>query len=403
LPASRADRPVVWGHSHFLLPTGGTKYVFEVVRRLAEQRPVEVVVERASEYWKERYAAAQVPLHEIASRTSTSKLYWLAFPAYLRSDRRRIDALLEKAPAQALVSSFFPLNYLLGNAARSRGLRHVHLSFEPFPFFHDREVTSLYPAVERALMSGLATLYGRLDVAGVRDADALLTLNRVTATAVERVYGRTDAVPIYAGVDLDFFRPYDESEVVDLRARHGPGPIVVHSTDFSPIKRTDLALRAFAAAAVPEASLFVTSTIENAAGLSAMRAEAAALGIGDQVEYLGFVPYEDLPRYYALADVLLQTGTSAGSGATSMSLPVKEALACGTAVIRSRTTDEDVVDGVSGYLVDPADVEETGARLRELLGDPERARAFGAAGSARIAELYRWDRVVALVGEAIDG
>ena len=398
-----ADRSVVWGHSHFLLPTGGTKYIFEVVRRLAERRPVEVVVERASEYWKERYAGARVPLHEIASRTSTSKLYWLAFPAYLRSDRRRIAALLEEVRPHALVSSFFAMNYLFGLEAKARRLRHVHLSFEPFPFFHDREVTALYPAFERVLMKGLATLYGRLDESGVRDADALLTLNRVTASAIERVYGRTDAVPIYAGVDLDFFRPYAEGELADLRSKHGSGPIAIHSTDFSPIKRTDLALRAFAVAAVPEASLLVTSTIEDAGGLSAMRADADALGIAGQLTYLGFVPYEDLPRYYALADVLLQTGTSAGSGATSMSLPVKEALACGTAVIRSRTTDEDVEDGISGYLVDPEDVEATGARLRELLGDRERARAFGAAGSAKIADLYRWERVVDLVADAIDG
>jgi glycosyltransferase involved in cell wall biosynthesis len=86
-----------------------------------------------------------------------------------------------------------------------------------------------------------------------------------------------------------------------------------------------------------------------------------------------------------------------------MSLPVKEALACGTAVLRSHATDEDVEDGVSGYLVDPADTAATGAKLRELLADRSRAAAFGEAGRGKIAELYRWDRVVDLVEEAIRG
>ena len=394
--------PVIWLHSHFLLPTGGTKYIYEVVRRLAKRRPVEVVVERASDLWRERYASAGIPLHEIATATSTSKAYWLSFPRYLRSDRRAIESLVDRVGPSALVSSFFPMNCLAGQIAWPRGLRHVHLCFEPFPFFHDREVTALYPATSRALMRGLGLLYGRLDRKGVADADALLTLNKVTAASIEQVYGRADAVPIYAGVDLDFFRPYSDDELADLRTRHGSGPFTIHSTDFSPIKRTDLALEAFAAAGVENARLLITSTIDDAGGLTAMRAHAEQLGIGDRVDYLGFVSYKDLPRYYALADVLLQTGTSLNSGATSMSLPVKEALACGTAVIRSHATDEDVEDGISGYLVDPADTRATGARLAELLRDPPRAAAFGRAGHTRVAALYRWDKVVDAVSAAID-
>lgn len=390
-------------HSHFLLPTGGTKYIYEVVRRLAQRRPVEVIVERSSEYWKERYADAGVPLHEISESTSTSKTYWLAFPKHLRSDRRAIEAMIESTGASALVSNFFPMNYLCAELGRERGLRHAHMCFEPFPFFWDREVTGLYPLAQRALMRALAVLYGRLDKLGVRDADALLTLNKVTAASIERVYGRTDAVPVYTGVDLEFFHPYSRDELADLRARHGDGPLAIHSTDFSPIKRTDLALRAFAAAAVPGAKLLVTSTIDDITGIEEMRSQARSLGVESQVEYLGFVDYEDLPRYYSLADVLLQTGTSVNSGATSMSLPVKEALATGTAVIRSHATDEDVDDGVSGYLVDPADSVSTGARLAELLGDRDRAAAFGEAGRGKIAELYRWDRVVDLVEEALGG
>ena len=395
--------PLVWLHSHFLLPTGGTKYIYEVVRRLADRRPVEVVVERTSDLWRERYATAGIPLHEISRATSTSKAYWLTFPRYLRSDRRAIESLVDRVGPRALVSSFFPLNYLCGAIGRPRGLRHVHLCFEPFPFFHDREVTALYPPVSRVLMRGLGILYGRLDREGVVGADALLTLNKVTAASIERVYGRGDAVPIYAGVDLEFFRSYSDDELADLRARHGNGPFAIHSTDFSPIKRTDLALEAFAAAGVDGARLLVTSTIDDQAGLAAMREQAAALGIADRVEYLGFVAYADLPRYYALADVLLQTGTSVNSGATSMSLPVKEALACGTAVIRSHATDEDVEDGISGYLVDPADTATTGARLAELLRDPVKAAAFGRAGHERVAAVYRWEKVVDAVCGAIDG
>lgn len=392
----------LWCHSHFLLPTGGTKYVYEVARRLALRRPLEMVVERSSVYWRERYAEAGVPLHEISAKTSDSMIYWLTFPARLRHDRRELAELAGSRDAGHFVSSFFPFNLLCGELAEQRDAGHTHLCFEPFPFFHDREVQGLYPAHKRALMRLLSALYGRLDERGVRGADALLTLNSVTRDSIARAYGRTDAQPVFAGIDHDHFHPFTEAQLADLRTRHGEGPIAVHSTDFSPIKRTDLALAAFAAAGDTDAKLLITSTIDDKAGIERMWSQARELGVERQVEYLGFVDYDDLPRYYALADVLLQTGTSLNSGATSMSLPVKEGLACGTAVVRSRATDEDVEDGVSGYLVDPADSAATGERIAELLGDRERAARFGAAGSARMAELYNWDRVVDAFEAAIE-
>ena len=158
-----------------------------------------------------------------------------------------------------------------------------------------------------------------------------------------------------------------------------------------------------AASEVPEARLAVTSTREDPGQLAIMRRQAAELGIGEKVDYLGFLPFRDLPRLYSLADVLLQTGTSAGSGATTMSLPVKEALACGTPVIRSHATDEDVVDGVSGFLVDPADFHGTGKKLAELLADAALCRRMGEAGRQRISDQYTWDRVVDVVVESLDG
>jgi glycosyltransferase involved in cell wall biosynthesis len=382
---------------------GGTKFVWEVARRIVRQRPVTVLVEQASDYWRERYGEAGVPLREIGGRTSTSMLYWLALPYYLRRDRKAVES--ETRDAGAIVSTFFPMHWAAVAAGRRWGIRHAHLCFEPFPFFHDPEVKAMYPAPKRALLAYLAAVYGGIDRKGVLGADRLLTLNRASAASVERVYGRSDATPTYAGVDTDFFHPYSDEEVADLRARHGDGPLAIHSTDFSPIKRTDLALRAFAAAqdslSNGSSKLLVTSTREDRSGLAQMLGLARSLGIGDQVEFLGFVPYEDLPRYYSVADVLVQTGTASGTGATTMSLPVKEALACGTAVVRADATDEDVEDGVSGYLVDPANSEATGAKLAALLSDRRRAREMGEAGRGRIVELYRWDRVVEIMLEAV--
>jgi len=393
--------PVLWLHSHFLLPTGGTKFIFEVTRRLAERRPVEVLVEQASSLWRERFADSGVTLHEIGGPTSMDLRYWGAFPAYLKRDDRAVRN--HASSAAAVVSSFFPMPWLGMRAAREFSIPHVSLCFEPFPFFHDADVIGLFPPAKRALLAFLRASYGWVDMRGIQESDRLLTLNESTAVQMERVYGRADVTCTYAGVDTDLFHPYSDRDVSDLRERLGTGPIVIHSTDFSPIKRTDLALEAFAVAAqrVPDAQLAITSTRQDERQLSLLRARAEQLGVADRVVYLGFLPFADIPRLYSLADALLQTGTSAGSGATTMSLPVKEALACGTPVIRSRATDEDVEDAISGFLVDPSDAQETGAKLAILLGDRHRGRRMGEAGLKRITKQYTWDRVVDVVEHAV--
>ena len=331
-----------------------------------------------------------------------SMLYWGAFPAFLARDSRAVNR--EAPGASAIVSSYFPMPWLAAKAAEAHGIRHVSLCFEPFPWFHDPEVISMYPAPKRALLAYLNRAFGRMDVEGIRRADELLTLNEATAAQMSSVYGRDDAVSTYAGVDTALFHPYHESELSDLRERLGPGPIAIHSTDFSPIKRTDLALEAFAVAAraVPEARLVVTSTREDPAQLQIMLSRAAELGLADRVTTWDSSHMPISPGCTRSPDALLQTGTSTVSGATTMSLPVKEALACGTPVVRSGAKGEDVEDGISGFLVDPLDSEDTGRKLGILLQDRDRGRQMGEAGRQRITARYSWDRVVDVVENALD-
>ena len=127
-----------------------------------------MAVERTSDYWRERYAGAGVPLHEIAASTSTSKLYWLTFPRRLRSDRRALDSVVSGRDVGSLVSSFFPMNHLLASIGKRRQLRHVHLCFEPFPFFHDREVIGLYPTSSQVLMRDSGSSTGASTATGAR-------------------------------------------------------------------------------------------------------------------------------------------------------------------------------------------------------------------------------------------
>ncbi len=59
---------------------------------------------------------------------------------------------------------------------------------------------------------------------------------------------------------------------------------------------------------------------------------------------------------------------------------------------------EVVRDGVSGYLVPPKDSERLAGRVVELLHDPARRDAMGAAGRAFAAEHFPVERMVGEIG-----
>src|SRR3954469_5395346 len=79
-------------------------------------------------------------------------------------------------------------------------------------------------------------------------------------------------------------------------------------------------------------------------------------------------------------------------------------MACGVPVIASAVGGmiDSVVDGHTGVHVPPRDPERLAEAARELLADPQRCRAYGAAGARRVRRLYDWRRVAAQVLDVYD-
>ena len=74
-----------------------------------------------------------------------------------------------------------------------------------------------------------------------------------------------------------------------------------------------------------------------------------------------------------------------------------EAMACGTAVVGSRTggIPEVVADGETGLLVPPGEPDPLAEALNALIGDPERAAAMGQAGRKRAVAEFGWAAIAA--------
>ena len=74
-----------------------------------------------------------------------------------------------------------------------------------------------------------------------------------------------------------------------------------------------------------------------------------------------------------------------------------EAMACGRSVVASAVGGhlDTVVDGVTGLLVPPRNVDALGGRLRQLLGDRRLRHALGTKATDHVHNRYLWPLIAA--------
>ena len=151
----------------------------------------------------------------------------------------------------------------------------------------------------------------------------------------------------------------------------------------------------------PEARLVVAGS---GRPLEGYRRFAARRGwTDDDVHFAGFVPADDLPRYYQQASVFCAPST----GQESFGIVLLEAMAAGAPIVASDIAGyrEVLTHGEQGLLVPPSDPEALASALGLLLLNPDLRRRMGAAGMAA-SRVYDWPHVATQVlqfyGETVE-
>jgi phosphatidyl-myo-inositol dimannoside synthase len=123
--------------------------------------------------------------------------------------------------------------------------------------------------------------------------------------------------------------------------------------------------------------------------LAEYRALAQTLGVDRRVNFVGYVPREDIPCRYAAAHVFALPSFNEG-----MALAALEAMGAGLPLVVTRTggTQELVQEGVNGFTFDWGDVPALTSHLGRLAADRALARKMGAASRAR-AGRFTWEGI----------
>jgi glycosyltransferase involved in cell wall biosynthesis len=194
----------------------------------------------------------------------------------------------------------------------------------------------------------------------------------------------------YPGVEPRFRRVADPAALGAVSARYGlTRPFVLGVGTLEPRKDWPVLMEALARAGPALADHALLIAGGEGWGVAPIR-EAAARAAG-RVRLLGYVPDEDLPALYSLADAFAYPSVYEGFG-----LPPLEAMACGAPTVVSTASCLPEVVGDAALAVSPGDAHALSRALVSLVTDaPLRARLV-AAGPQQAAR-FTWPGCAAAV------
>lgn len=110
------------------------------------------------------------------------------------------------------------------------------------------------------------------------------------------------------------------------------------------------------------------------------------LGLRERVRFIGFIPDDDIPALYNLADVFVFPSLYEGFG-----IPILEAMACGCPVVTSKTGCGPEVAGEAALLVDPYSPQDIAKALYSVVTDGELRQNLSELGLKRAAQ-FSWQK-----------
>jgi phosphatidylinositol alpha-1,6-mannosyltransferase len=240
------------------------------------------------------------------------------------------------------------------------------------------------------------------------DTDVVTFISHYTRSRFASAFGPQAALEHLApGVDTERFEP-DSVARAELRARYGLGgrPVIVCVSRLVPRKGQDMLIQALPSIRqrVPGAALVI---VGGGPYLDKLRRLAHGFGVADDVVFTEGVPAEELSAHHAMADVFAMPCRTRGSGldVEGLGIVYLEASATGVPVVAGRSggAPESVRDGETGLVVDGWDVGAIAAAVGDLLADPQRAAAMGAAGRQWVVENWQWCTKARRLSELLTG
>jgi glycosyltransferase involved in cell wall biosynthesis len=222
----------------------------------------------------------------------------------------------------------------------------------------------------------------------VQRARAVIAVSESTRRDLIRCYGvQPDKVTVVHEAAAPHFRPASPEAIATVRARYGlPEDFILAVGTIEPRKNLSRLLDALQRLRQKGDDTRLVVVGSKGWLYEGFFRRLEELQLGDAVLLPGYVPDADLPAVYSAAKVFVLPSLYEGFG-----LSVLEAMACGTAVVCSRTSSLPEVGGDAARYFDPTDVEEMAEAIGTMWHNEALRMEMGRHGLAQAAR-FSWAR-----------
>jgi phosphatidylinositol alpha-1,6-mannosyltransferase len=358
---------------------GSGRFLWEVYRRQPAHEYCFAVGEHAGSEAFDRecpFVIERLPLH-----VGNWGLLPFGFPAYLANYWRLRKFALRERVVAVHAATLFPEGLLGLALSRKLGAPFVC-------FVHGEETPTAAASRE------LSWLARRI----LNGARRIIANSENTRRMILRYWpvDEKNVTVITPGVDVQRFRPAARDAAIRDRLGWTGRRVVLTAGRLQERKGHDHLLRALPAirAAVPDVLYAIAGDGERRGALEAL---TATLGLGDCVQFLGELRDEPLIECYQQCDLLALPNREVNGDFEGFGMVLVEAQACGRPVVAGASggTAETLRAGETGRVVDCTRPELLAETLIDLLGQPDRLDAMGAAGRQWAVEQFDWDVLAA--------
>lgn len=372
-------------HTESIYSRGGEKYLFELLKRLAPRYQVIIYFQKISDDWEKRYRAYGI---ETRKFWQPWFFYWLFLPLTLVGNFLRLRSKIKKD--DVIYATNFPVN-LLAIFLSKKTICHCP---EPLPIFYDPVRIQSLPPFSRLCVRVAKLWYGTLDQLAIRKSRFLVTLNPSVERHIGAVYGRKPDAYVPNGVDTAFFKPQGPRLLTKRAGKY----LIGHSTDYTVFKGTQAFLRGLSLlkrATLRKIKAYISESMKDPAVKHEYRGFIREHHLDGLVVFVGNVTEKKLAAFYRSLDLFCYTGSPVCAGGSTASLSVLEAQACTTPVVRSVGNDDEIIDGKTGWYVDPQAPQTIARQIEAFLALSDQQRdQMGKTGRRYMRDRFSWSRSV---------
>jgi len=229
----------------------------------------------------------------------------------------------------------------------------------------DRTLVTCYDLIPWAYDGDRSNLWQDI-MDGLGVVDNIITISKFSKDEIMKYldYPEDNIHIVYPAVDHTIYYENRSREILGKINISNDQKVVLYVGSETPRQNVPVLIKAFALLKkkIPGIKLVKIGESQSYGAREKILKLITELNLQDDIIFVGYVPEEDMPRWYNAADILVYPCDYAGFG-----LPPLEAMACGTPVITSNTTSLPEVVGDGGIMIDPQDSGLMADKIFEVL------------------------------------